>query len=268
MPARLVEPFHDVRSSRVRTLDQQVDLAGEPDLFANCLSLDERGIVRGDQLRGVGFDLDRGKGGPTGQPNDQECDHYWRRQPSHASDATARGRPESATLERPRNASAKQQEQWQADQVVRQAGHHHAQRHEEPELADQRNPRRDEGQHPGSGGGRGQSRVGQNPARRQREALLQRSLTFHHPIHRLDQVVGGQPEHDWQHHQRCGRDRQAEEAGDARSPERTERGNQNGEQHRGAQGKEGDDKDRNQRQRNKQRERTQDGISYRKRERW
>src|SRR5438270_8970530 len=72
LPARLVEPFHGVGSGRVRTLDQEVDLARKRDLFAHGFGLDERGVVRGDELRGISFDLDQRKRGPTGQADDEE----------------------------------------------------------------------------------------------------------------------------------------------------------------------------------------------------
>ena len=134
-------------------------------------------------------------------------------------------------------------------------------------MPDQRDPRHDERQHAGGGSCRGHSRGRQDAARRQCETLLQGSLAFHHPVHRLDQVVGGQAEHDRQDHERCGRDRQAEEAGDPGGPQRAEGGNQDGEQHRGAQGEEGDDQDRDQCQRHEQHERGQDGICHRERER-
>ena len=109
MLARLVEPFHGVRSSRVRTLEQQVDLARKPDLFAHRLGLDERGVVGRDQLRGIGFDLDGRKRGPTRHADDRECDRCRRRQPSDASDAPARRRPEAAASEGSREAAAKQE---------------------------------------------------------------------------------------------------------------------------------------------------------------
>ena len=111
-------------------------------------------------------------------------------------------------------------------------------------MPDQRDPRGDERQHPGGGRDGGQSRGGKDAACRQHEALLERSLALHDAIHRLDQVVGGQPEHDRQDDQRRGCDRQANEAGDPRGPQRAERRNQDGEQHRGPKGQQGDDQDR------------------------
>ena len=265
--ARLVEPFHGVRSRRVRTLDQQVDLARQPDLFAHRLGLDERGVVRGDQLRGIGLDLDRGKGGPTGQADDEECDDYGRRQPSDARDPTARCRPEAAAHERLRNAAAEQQQQWQADQVVREVGHRDTQRHEETELPHERDPGGDERQHPGGGGGRSQPGGGEDAASRHCQALLQCPIGLHHPVHRLDQVVGGQPEDDRKDDQRRRCDREAEESGDAGGPQCAECGDQDGEHHRGAQRKESDHEDGEQRQRHQEGERAEDGIGDRERER-
>ena len=221
---RLVtQPLGRHLAGRIRAgifrLEYQVHLPGYAHLLPDGLGCQQRRVRSRHQLGRVGFNLQCGQPRPAGQSDRRQEQDGCHREHCRASQPPSGRSVQPATDQGTRAHTPEQQEPGETDQQVCQIGHRHAQGHERGELANQWDRRRQEGrdllhhrggrnregQHPGRSGQGCQPGRRQYPSRGSPDPMTDVARFLRDAVHRLDEVVGGEPDDDRQDRQggRC-----------------------------------------------------------------
>ncbi len=215
MQARTVEfllghshPGHHVRAGHVRAGHHQVQFPGVANLPGHRVRVRDGRRSGREQEVGVGLDPGQGQGGPARYPHQDDREQEQGRRPDRPREPAPAGHP----WPRP-GPPGQGRQQRHADDEGTEPAHSHAQREEQPELADQWDAGDREGQNTGRGGGRRYPRRGQDGRGHLLEPAGRPAFLFCQPVHTLQNVIGGQAEHHRQDHQGRGQVQQRRRAG-------------------------------------------------------